>query len=109
MKIKKFKDINESVDTDLFSPDNDLGKDFVVEITFGGSKKVSFSDVKNTEYYQNYYQPNMTENDVDGLIFYSIEQIINEKGLGGYESELVDKNGKKVDIGLYLNSRKYNL
>ena len=107
MKIKKFENVNTS--DDFFSPQNDSGKNLVVKIDFSGKSKVSFSDIKESDYYVQYYKPNMTDEEIDSLIYYSLEQVIYNKGLGGYSSTLVDENDEEVDIGVYRNSKKYNL
>ena len=99
MKIIRF---NESNISDKF-----------VKITFGGERTVSIEDIEGTEAYQRYMDKKSYDNYIDrrqNAIWFGAEQFINENGLGGFSTELVDFNGDKIeDEELFDSTKKYNL
>ena len=106
MKIKKFK-LNEN---SILDYNNVSDGGLVVKVKFSGEKEIPLNKIKIQDYYCENYSPDMTKDDVDNLLFYSLEQYIYENGVGGYSTEILDENGDKIDdIELYLNSKKYNL
>jgi len=106
MKIKKLK---ENFDPFAIS-DSSFDDDIIVKIIFKGRKDVPLKSIKNTDFYDEYYDGYENgEISLEDLIFYSIEEYIYENQIGGYSYELYDKNGNKIDINTYLAAKKYNL
>jgi len=108
-KSNKIIESNENENLSIFDYNNESDDGLVVKIEFTGKEETKLSSIKQSDCYCENYSPGMTATDIDNLIHYSIEQWIYENGIGGYSHELVDKEGEKVDIGLYMDSEKYNL
>jgi hypothetical protein len=104
MKIRKLKE-----NLDPFNINNDDDDNISIEIEFSGKRETTLNDIKYTDYYREYYDEDMTAWDLKKLIFYSAEQYIYEKGVGGFNIKIYDENGKEIDIDLYLKANKYNL
>lgn len=103
MKIKR---LNENHNP--FDYYNNYDDNIKVKITFSGDQEIDLKRLKESEYYKENYSPDMTAKEIDSLIYYSVERYIYDQGLGGYSCEL-EKDGKEVDISLYLDTDKYNL
>jgi hypothetical protein len=108
MKIKKLKKIlNENNPFDIDESDDGI----IVKVTFSGEYKFSLDEIKETEYYFNNYGNNDYDYqfEIENNIHYSIEQLIQDKGITPYEYELYDKEGNIIDIEYYLKQKNYNL
>jgi len=100
MKILKF---NESQSNEKF-----------VKITFSGEDMVLLEDVENTDAYRNNMENNNYNDSYkdrrENAIWFGVEELINERGLGGFGTEIVDSNGNIIDDEeIFDAANKYNV
>ena len=104
MKVKRF---NESMNDE---------PEIMVRINFGGSELVPLRDVRETAAYSRNRKGTNEDEAEANAIFYGLEEIIFNHGLGGYSYDIINCAGDVIGVAdieenqeLCKNTRKYNV
>jgi hypothetical protein len=117
MKIKKFKQIDES-------KEEDLDEYIIIDVTMKDHFQCTLADIKETEAYYNNVKwmkesPSRSSDETDEeiekrAIYYGLEEYSFNRAKGGFSFKIVDNAGNEIenlnDYREYIkDTKKYNL